>query len=96
MRELNSENLARAKEMLRKAGYDVIRNCNSEVKSFDNESFQQYLDQHTSKEIQSLNQLLRTVLHGPFFIDIYGFFIFFPNVQKKFTIFCFKVKEVKL
>lgn len=51
MRELNSENLERAKEMLKKAGYDVIRNCNSEVKTFDRESFQQYLDQHTSKEI---------------------------------------------
>lgn len=51
MRELNSENLERAKEVLKKAGYDVIRNCNSEVKSFDSASFQQYLDQHTSKEI---------------------------------------------
>lgn len=76
MRELNSENLVRAKEMLKKAGYDVIRNCNSEVKSFDHESFQQYLDQHTSKEIQSLNQLPRTVLHGPFFSLIFTDFLF--------------------
>ena len=51
MRELNSENLERAKEVLKKAGYDVIRNCNSDVKSFDRESFQQYLDTHTSKEV---------------------------------------------
>lgn len=51
MSELNTDNLEHAKEMLRRAGYDVVRNCNTDVKSFDHETFQQYLDKHTSKEI---------------------------------------------
>ena len=48
---LNTETLRQAKDILRRAGYDVVRNSSTEVKSFDPVSFQEYLDKNTDCKV---------------------------------------------
>ena len=49
--ELNSRTFARAKEILARAGYDVVRSCPTDVKEFDRDEFQEYLDKHTDMKV---------------------------------------------